>query len=89
MALDAQGHPHLCYQLMEDPLMTSRGTLRYAHWTGTAWADEVIESYEDMPSVWSSLALDSKGVPAVAFARVNPATPSDSNPSVYFARPPQ
>jgi hypothetical protein len=51
LALDSQDHPHICYLLFSgglfskniDAVDTVQATLKYAHWTGSAWEIQIVD----------------------------------------------
>ena len=59
LALDSNGYPHISYTTWGDT-----DSIRYAHWTGTAWAKEMVD---DVPALATSLALDSNGYPHISY----------------------
>lgn len=60
LALDAAGVPHIAY---------GDGALRYARWTGDAWALETVDT--DDTEVAKSIMVDGSGRPCVAYTAFN------------------
>jgi len=56
----ADGQPSIAY------IASARGALKFAHWTGSSWAIEVVDSSRVN---WVSLAYEAPGVPAIAYRR--------------------
>lgn len=64
IALDSAGNPHIsyCYETND----FSAGNLKYAHWTGSEWHIQTVDSFGLVG--WStSLALDSTGNPHISY----------------------
>lgn len=59
LALDANGSPHLSYQDW------NQGTLKYAHYDGSAWLIETVD--QGSPGSSDALALDAAGFPHVGY----------------------
>lgn len=67
LALDAAGNPHISYH---DYYYDSKfkDTLKYAHWTGSDWAIETVDSSGIMgEGEDTSLALDAAGNPHISY----------------------
>ena len=80
LALDTQGRPHISYYI------TGRGgdyDLKYAHWTGTAWLFETVDSYSYVGQ-GNSIALDSHGVPHISYQGIA-RTPTGERGALQFA----
>jgi hypothetical protein len=71
LALDGDGHPHIAYTTRTYDDLS--GGLRYAHWTGSEWDIQVVDS--GVKSV--SLALDEHGYPHIVYSK------EDNNKYLY------
>jgi hypothetical protein len=58
MVLDISGYPHISYFKRGD-------TLKYARWTGSAWAIQTVDSGSG--GEFTSIALDSNGYPHISY----------------------
>ncbi len=65
LALDAAGNPHISY------LAEGSYDLKYAHWTGTAWDIQTVDS-AGLVGMYSSLKLDSAGRPHISYCTYLP-----------------
>lgn len=59
LALDAQGRPHISYADL------TNGRLKYAHWDGTAWHIEVVDSGN--VGNHTSIEVDAQGRPHISY----------------------
>jgi hypothetical protein len=75
MAVDRMGRPHIVYQW--GPLNST--TLRYAHWNGTSWIFENVDSGLVL-GIGCRIALDSQDYPRVAYMDMS------STPAIKYAR---
>ena len=65
LALDSAGYPHIAYLTVYDNGNTH--SLKYAHWTGSIWAIQTVESGAGLVGASNSLALDSAGNPHITY----------------------
>ncbi len=65
LALDGEGYPHISYCLF-DPYADHCDDLRYAHWDGTSWQIETVDS-AGYVGRFSSLALDASDRPCISY----------------------
>ncbi len=63
LALDADGRPHIAYTV--GPFYYG-GALKYAHWDGSSWQFETVDSLISRPGP-ARLALDAAGHPHIAY----------------------
>ncbi|MCK4593989.1 T9SS type A sorting domain-containing protein [bacterium] len=64
IALDSQDRPHISYRYdSEAPVMTH---LRYAHWDGSQWRIETVDS-DGLAGGYTSIALDSADRPHISY----------------------
>ena len=61
LALDAQDHPHISYY--DD----AHYELRYAHFDGTRWLTETVDTGGYLTGAYTSLALDAQGRPHISY----------------------
>jgi hypothetical protein len=70
LALDSNGTPHLCYfygtSHQESNKFSLSFALRYAHWTGTKWDIQTIDS-NPIPQDGASIAVDYLGHPHISY----------------------
>ncbi|MBT7081114.1 MAG: DUF5050 domain-containing protein, partial [Chloroflexi bacterium] len=62
LALDNNGNPAMSY------FYHNGNNLRYAHWNGTSWDIETVDSADGAVGVNSSLSFDSNNNPAISYA---------------------
>ncbi len=62
LELDSSGHPHIAYRKSD----YGSTTLKYAHWNGSAWEVEVVDSGGYLGE-YCSLALDSADQPHISY----------------------
>ena len=68
LALDSNGNPAISY-LVYGP---SPCQIKYAHWTGSAWAISSAATLTGSPyAAWTSLAFDQAGTPHIAYEDMN------------------
>ena len=72
IALDGDDHPHIAY-ISETHIFPAKVVVKYAHWTGTTWLLENIDSMRTDDWTWYSamtlsLCLDSSGNPHICYA---------------------
>jgi hypothetical protein len=60
IALDSNDYPHISYYTLPD------ADLKYAHWTGTQWQTEIVDSQGD-EGLFNSIALDSNNYPHISY----------------------
>jgi hypothetical protein len=61
LVLDFSGSPHISY------FDNATGGLKYARWTGSNWATEVVEPSAGVAWIYSSIAVDSAGNPCIGY----------------------
>ena len=66
LALDAQGQPHISYQVV--PGLS--GQLKYMHWDGVVWRTAVLDDGEDT-GYDSDIVLDNNGRPQISYRGAN------------------
>jgi hypothetical protein len=76
IAIDSAGHPHLFYDRIPMGAGIPTG-YRYATWNGSAWTIETVATPPSSGLAALALALDSAGVPHVAFYKAD---------HVYYAK---
>jgi uncharacterized repeat protein (TIGR01451 family) len=77
LALDADGRPHISY--LTSDLYGNEPDLQYAHWTGSAWDIQTVDSGLDWRSASTSLALDADGQPHISYC-------NDTSDDLKYAR---
>ena len=64
LALDSSGNPHISY--MRYDANSNLHYLEYAHWTGSAWSIETVDS-AGWDGLCTSIAVDSSGNPHISY----------------------
>jgi len=77
IVLDCSDNPHISYCRFPD--IYYDGALKYAHWTGSTWEMEVVDTSGGYMGTSNSIALDSSGNPHIAYC-------DDSNEDLKYTR---
>jgi hypothetical protein len=64
LALDPDGHPHICYYSYHSD--TDRGDLKYAYWNGSGWEITTVDASQNSGNE-VSLALNARGLPLMSY----------------------